>query len=92
MQTHVDEQLTQKRDLVLSAIKKALPRKEKKFLVFMADLEDKDNTTDYSKNSTLDLVDMFIKFEENNSSEELNQQRIDYLMKEYVPAYRIFGK
>jgi hypothetical protein len=94
MQKEVNEpiaDLAEKRDLVLDAIKKALPRKERKFLVFMAGLEDEDNTTDYSKISTLDLIDLFINYEEKNSPQKLNQQRIDYLMIEYVPAYKIFG-
>lgn len=88
MQTQTKD-LEMKRQMVQTTVKQQLRSKDKQFLVFMANLADED--TDFSKTSTSDLLDNFIEFEEQNTGQELTQEKMNELMKEYVPAFQIFG-
>jgi len=88
MQTQTKD-LEMKRQMVATTVKDKLKAKDRQFLIFMANLLDKH--IDYSKTAKVDLIDNFITFEEAHNGEELTQQKLDYLMQEYVPAFQIFG-
>ena len=88
MQTQTKD-LEMKRQMVSTTVKDKLKTKDRQFLIFMANLLDKH--IDYSKTKTVDLLDNFINFEEAHCGEELTQQKLDYLMQEYVPAFQVFG-
>lgn len=80
------ELVSLKKQLVLNSIKTNLPNQEKEFLLFMANSAN--SFADYTKLEIMDLVDLFIEFEEEECEEVLTEKLIDELMLIYVPAFK----
>jgi hypothetical protein len=78
--------MEKKRTMLLKKLNQQIPNQEKEFLVFMG------GTINFSikweEKSLEELLDSFIKFEEDNNEVELTEKIINKLLKIYIPGFK----
>ena len=76
------EAISEKRRMVLNSIDNYLPNQQHEFLLYMA--KEADPISNYDDLATIDLVDLFIEFEEDNNEEGLTSETMDGILRIYV--------